>query len=116
MSSKPTHVRAVRVACALLLGTLPAAAALAEETPNPDQLETITVTGSRIIQSGAQNQQPISIIDRAQIDKSGLGSVGELLQQLTTGGKAHSVHEYINIAPLARGVEQLVRLVSQAWD
>ena len=35
---------------------------------------------------------------------------------LTTGGKAHSVHEYINVAPLEKGVEQLVRLVSQAWD
>ena len=35
---------------------------------------------------------------------------------LTSGGKAHSVHEYINIAPLEKGVEQLVRLVSQAWD
>ena len=35
---------------------------------------------------------------------------------LTTGGKAHSVHEYINIAPLEKGVEQLVRLASQAWD
>ena len=35
---------------------------------------------------------------------------------LTTGGKAHSVYEYINIAPLEKGVEQLVRLVSQAWD
>jgi tripeptide aminopeptidase len=35
---------------------------------------------------------------------------------LTTGGKAHSVHEYINIAPLEKGVEQLVRLVSRAWD
>jgi tripeptide aminopeptidase len=34
---------------------------------------------------------------------------------LTTGGKAHSVHEYMNIAPLEKGVEQLVRLVSQAW-
>jgi acetylornithine deacetylase/succinyl-diaminopimelate desuccinylase-like protein len=35
---------------------------------------------------------------------------------LTTGGKAHSVHEYINVAPLKKGVEQLVRLVSKAWD
>jgi tripeptide aminopeptidase len=35
---------------------------------------------------------------------------------LTTGGKAHSVYEYINIAPLEKGVEQLLRLVSQAWD
>jgi di/tripeptidase len=35
---------------------------------------------------------------------------------LTTGGKSHSVYEYINIAPLEKGVEQLVRLVSQVWD
>jgi tripeptide aminopeptidase len=35
---------------------------------------------------------------------------------LTTGGSAHSVHEFINIAPLTKGVEQLVRLVSRAWD
>ena len=34
---------------------------------------------------------------------------------LTTGGKAHTVHEFINIAPLENGVEQLVRLVSKAW-
>jgi tripeptide aminopeptidase len=35
---------------------------------------------------------------------------------LTTGGRAHSVHEFMNVAPLAKGVEQLVRLVSKAWD
>jgi tripeptide aminopeptidase len=35
---------------------------------------------------------------------------------LTTGGRAHTVHEFINIAPLEKGVEQLVRLVSKAWD
>jgi tripeptide aminopeptidase len=35
---------------------------------------------------------------------------------LTNGGQAHTVYEFINIAPLEKGVEQLVRLVSQAWD
>jgi acetylornithine deacetylase/succinyl-diaminopimelate desuccinylase-like protein len=35
---------------------------------------------------------------------------------LTTGGKAHSINEYIQVAPLEKGVEQLVRLISQAWD
>ena len=35
---------------------------------------------------------------------------------LSTGGRAHTVHEYINIPPLEKGVEQLVRLVSKAWD
>lgn len=35
---------------------------------------------------------------------------------LTTGGKAHTVHEFINLAPLERGIEQLVRQVSRVWD
>jgi tripeptide aminopeptidase len=35
---------------------------------------------------------------------------------LTTGGKAHTVHEFINVDPLEKGLEQLVRLVSRAWD
>jgi tripeptide aminopeptidase len=35
---------------------------------------------------------------------------------LTTGGRAHTVHEFINIPPLEKGMEQLVRLVSRAWE
>jgi tripeptide aminopeptidase len=35
---------------------------------------------------------------------------------LTTGGRAHTVHEFMNIAPLEMGMQQLLRLVSQAWD
>jgi tripeptide aminopeptidase len=35
---------------------------------------------------------------------------------LTTGAGGHTTHEYINIAPLAKGVEHLVRLVRKAWD
>jgi len=35
---------------------------------------------------------------------------------LTTGGRAHSVDEFINVAPLEKGMEQLIRLVSKAWE
>jgi acetylornithine deacetylase/succinyl-diaminopimelate desuccinylase-like protein len=35
---------------------------------------------------------------------------------LTTGGRAHTVHEFMNIAPLENGMEQLIRLVSKVWD
>ena len=35
---------------------------------------------------------------------------------LTTGGRAHTVHEFINIPPLEKGLQQLVGLVSRAWD
>ena len=34
---------------------------------------------------------------------------------LTNGGRAHTVHEFINLAPLEKGLEQLVMLVSKAW-
>ena len=35
---------------------------------------------------------------------------------VTTGGSAHTVHEYVNTAPVAQGLEQLVRFVSRVWD
>jgi tripeptide aminopeptidase len=35
---------------------------------------------------------------------------------LTTGGKAHTVNEFINIPPLEKGIEQLLRLVMGVWD
>jgi len=34
---------------------------------------------------------------------------------VTTGGSAHTVHEYINIAPISKGLEQLVKFVSRVW-
>jgi tripeptide aminopeptidase len=34
---------------------------------------------------------------------------------VTTGGSAHTVHEYINTAPIAQGMEQLMRFVSRVW-
>lgn len=89
MNNKIFRRSAQLVACALLLAALPLRLTEAQEQPAAaPPLETITVTGSRIIQSGAQNQQPISIISHEQIEKTGVSSIGELLQQLTTGGKA----------------------------
>jgi acetylornithine deacetylase/succinyl-diaminopimelate desuccinylase-like protein len=35
---------------------------------------------------------------------------------LTTGGRAHTVHEYINLPPLEKGLEQLLELVSRVWN
>jgi tripeptide aminopeptidase len=35
---------------------------------------------------------------------------------LTTGGRAHTVHEFINIPPLEKGMEQMLRLVSGVWE
>lgn len=34
---------------------------------------------------------------------------------VTTGGSAHTVHEYINTTPIAQGLGQLVKFVSRVW-
>jgi acetylornithine deacetylase/succinyl-diaminopimelate desuccinylase-like protein len=34
---------------------------------------------------------------------------------LTSGGGAHTLHEFINLPPLAKGLEQVVCLVSRVW-
>jgi len=34
---------------------------------------------------------------------------------VTTGGSAHTIHEYINMKPIAQGMEQLVKFVSGVW-
>jgi acetylornithine deacetylase/succinyl-diaminopimelate desuccinylase-like protein len=34
---------------------------------------------------------------------------------VTTGGSAHTIHEYINTKPIAQGIEQLVKFVSRLW-
>ncbi|MGH8132995.1 MAG: TonB-dependent receptor, partial [Steroidobacteraceae bacterium] len=68
-----------------------AAPALAQQAPaaaEQPQVQEVVITGSRILQSVAQSTQPLSVITSADIEKTGLASVGDLLQQLTTGGSA----------------------------
>src|SRR5262245_49756343 len=77
------------VATSLLLG-FSFSLAHAQQAPAPatPQVEEVVVTGSRIAQDGARPEQPLSVIDHAAIERTGLASVGDLLQQLTTSGKA----------------------------
>ena len=35
---------------------------------------------------------------------------------LTNGGRGHTVQEFINLAPLEKGMDQLLRLVTRAWE
>ena len=39
-----------------------------------------------------------------------------LVLGITTGGGAHSVHEYIDTQPVDKGMEQLASFVSRVWD
>ena len=72
-----------------LIPSVMAATAAHAQQANPDEaLQEVVVTGSRIIQTSANSQQPLSIIDRTAIDRTGLASIGDLLQQVTASGKA----------------------------
>ncbi len=51
-------------------------------------LDRLRVTGTRIKQTDLVTQQPVFVLDREKIERSGVQSVGELLQQLTASGKA----------------------------
>jgi len=50
------------------------------------QLETVTVTGSRIRKADVETAQPIVVIDRATIEHQGFNSVADILQNLTESG------------------------------
>ncbi len=61
--------------------------ALAQEEESV-ALDKIQVTGSRIRQVQIEGINPTQVISREDIDRSGLTSVGDILQQLTQSGSA----------------------------
>jgi len=75
--------RSVRAIC---LGgmTLGMTAAIAQEASAP--LQRVEVTGSRIRQVDLETAQPIQIMNSEQIQKSGLVTVGDVLNNLSSAG------------------------------
>lgn len=64
--------------------------ALAQDTPSDEkELDTITVTGSRIVRRAeTETQQPIFELSREDIQAQGLTSVGDVIQNITANGSA----------------------------
>lgn len=54
----------------------------AEASPNAD----IIVTGSRIRHNALDQQSPITFVDKADIDRTGLSSIADVLQRLPSAG------------------------------
>ncbi|MCA1245988.1 TonB-dependent siderophore receptor [Massilia sp. MS-15] len=75
--------RSVRAIC---LGgmTLSMGAAFAQDAAQP--LQRVEVTGSRIRQVDLETAQPIQIMTQEQIQKTGLITVGDVLNQLSSAG------------------------------
>ena len=74
---------------ALLFAALPLSVA-AQDTASDDvkTLDRVEVTGSRIKTAEAEGLVPVQRITRADIDRSGLTSVGDVIQALTGSGSA----------------------------
>lgn len=85
---------ATAIRFALAAGALVATStAFAQDTSsakadNPDikSLETVSVTGSRIRSVDVETAQPVITLTQADIQKTGLTSVGDILQNLTIAG------------------------------
>ncbi|RNF82883.1 TonB-dependent receptor [Montanilutibacter psychrotolerans] len=74
-----------------LLLTLPGLVAAQEATPatsDTKTLDTIQVTGTRIKKAEIESQTPVQTLSRADIEKTGLTSIGDIVQELTGSGSA----------------------------
>jgi iron complex outermembrane receptor protein len=88
LKSNPLRPAALSAAIVLAIAATPA---YANDVPAADaavELAPVEVLGSRIRKSESEGQSPILTVTRAQLEQSGLISVGEFLQQLTSSGKA----------------------------
>lgn len=79
------HRLSAAIRCALPVLLLPALALAQQDARELDRIE---VTGSRIKKAEIEGQTPVQVISRAQIERSGLTSIGDLLQQTTGSGSA----------------------------
>ncbi|WP_111901610.1 TonB-dependent receptor plug domain-containing protein [Aeromonas veronii] len=82
----------ISAAIAFALASLAAAPSVsAEEGQNVEKLQKIKVTGSRISRVEVETAQPVQVMSKADIERSGLTSVGDILQRIPAiSGQAQS--------------------------
>lgn len=94
MTLKTTKLREA-ISFALAAGAIAGSgAAVAQDTASqPQELDRVEVTGSRIRQVDAETSSPILTIDRAQLEETGLTSVGDVLFNITSsdGGALRNI-------------------------
>jgi iron complex outermembrane receptor protein len=70
------------------LATPLAALAQADASSEETTLDPMTVLGSRIKRTDIETSQPVFVLERADLQKTGLTAVGDILQDLTSHGAA----------------------------
>ncbi len=87
MTQQNNLVRSIRNALMLgLVGAVAAPAFAQEKSANMEKLDAVVVTGSRIKRTDAETAQPVTLVTRADIEKSGLTSVGDIVQRMSEAG------------------------------
>ncbi|QWP78037.1 TonB-dependent receptor [Lysobacter sp. K5869] len=73
-----------------LLVALPGLAAAQDAAPRKDAttLDTVQVTGTRIKKAEIESQVPVQTLSRDDIERTGLTSLGDIVQELTGAGSA----------------------------
>jgi iron complex outermembrane receptor protein len=69
-----------------LIAVSPSLAQQVEEA-GAERLETITVVGSRIKRTDIETSQPVFVLERQDLQRTGLTSIGDILQDLTSNGE-----------------------------
>ncbi|WP_323373187.1 TonB-dependent receptor domain-containing protein [Marinicella gelatinilytica] len=87
MKSKSNRNKLYQALCLTAAFTFTAPIVNAQDE-SVEELGKVQVTGSRIRQSQIEGIEPIQTLTREDIDRSGLTSVGDILQQLTQSGSA----------------------------
>jgi iron complex outermembrane receptor protein len=92
MTKSSTKFRFGSATIALAIGSL-STPALAQDPPQEDTQagqgeQNVVVTGSRIRRDPLDQDQPVTFVDRADIDRTGLTSVADVLQRLPSSGGA----------------------------
>ncbi|MCY7319425.1 MAG: TonB-dependent receptor [Ramlibacter sp.] len=90
MNAKPRHALAKAIQLSLLI-TLPGLASAQQPAPaeaTTTNLDRIQVTGSRIKRAELEGQVPVQVVTREDIERTGLTSLGDIVQALTGSGSA----------------------------
>lgn len=88
MNFRTSAVRLGLLPSAIAMALIPAVASAqdAPRTEEPATLDRIEVTGSRIRQADMETSQPVMTISREDIQNTGLTTVADILQNLTSAG------------------------------
>ena len=105
MNAPRRHALANAVSLCLLVSApfaAPGLAAAQDAQPGATTLDTVQVTGTRIKKAEIEGQVPVQTLNREDIERTGLTSVGDILQELTGAGSAFASGNVVRFVPKNR--------------